>query len=615
LRLLLLVLGIMPGHAEKRVALVIGNGAYRHLRPLTNPPNDARDLAKTLESLGFEVDLGVDLGLADMQRKVTEFARRARTADVALAFFGGHGVQAPDPSGSAQPVNYLLPVDADIKDAADLGFLTTARDIVSRLALAAGVRILILDACRDNPIPQQLADASSNGRSTAAARGLGPPAKTSGTLIAFSTQPDQIADDGRGRNSPFVAALLRHISEPGLDVRLLFTDVRGDVIRASKGGQTPETWDSLDGRFSFKEAAKPASFAATAKPTGTVATPASPPAAPPGGPAPSKPAETVTAAVFPVSGPCGPGAVTASFASRCAAPLAAAEERGLKPKDTFKECDNCPEMVVVPAGSFTMGSPFSEKERLAEEGPQRTVTIGKPFAVGKFHITVDQFAAFVAETGYDAGSKCNTFFEAGTGNWVEKQVSWRNPGFTQGGSHPAVCVNWNDAKNYVAWLAQKTGKTYRLLTEAQWEYAARARTEPGAYPRNSFGNDEKDLCRYGNGADQTAKNIGATSSTAAPCNDGYAYTSPAGSFAANGFGLYDMQGNAWQLTEDCWHDSYAGAPSDDRAWTFGGCGSRVVRGGAWNVSPRNLRAASRIWHSTGFRGIDVGFRVGRTLTP
>jgi formylglycine-generating enzyme required for sulfatase activity len=260
-----------------------------------------------------------------------------------------------------------------------------------------------------------------------------------------------------------------------------------------------------------------------------------------------------------------------------------------------------------------MGSPGSETGRFDEEGPQHTVTIGKPFAAGKFHVTVDQFAAFVAESGYDAGSKCWTY--EGVIPEERSGGSWRNPGFTQGGSHPAVCLNWNDANAYVDWLAHKTGKTYRLLTEAEWEYAARARTEPGAYPRYLFGNEERDLCRYGNGADQAAKGriAGAKDWTVAPCNDRYAYTSPVGSFAANGFGLYDMQGNAWQWTEDCYHDSYAGAPADGRAWTTGDCSSHVLRGGSWYYDPIYLRSAYRGRTLPDDRNDDVGFRVARTL--
>jgi formylglycine-generating enzyme required for sulfatase activity len=295
-------------------------------------------------------------------------------------------------------------------------------------------------------------------------------------------------------------------------------------------------------------------------------------------------------------------------------PLSPERERSLKPKDVFQECDNCPEMVVVPAGSFTMGSPKNETGRLDNEGPQRIVKIAKPFAVGKFHVTVDQFAAFVMETGYDAGSKCYAFEG---GRWLEKEGrSWRDPGFAQAGAHPAVCLSWNDAKAYADWLAGKTGKTYRLLTEAEWEYAARARTEPGTYPRYSFRNDEKDLCRYGNGADQSTKSLPGTKDwTFAPCNDGYAYTSPVGSFAANGFALYDMQGNASQWTADCWHDSYAGAPSDGTAWTAGDCGRRVVRGGSWNDSPLYLRSAVRGGDATVNRSNNVGFRLARTLNP
>jgi invasion protein IalB len=266
---LLIALAIVPAHAETRIALVVGNGAYQHLRALPNPPNDARDLADALRRLDFEVDLGVDLTLTDMQRKVTTFARRAQTADVALAFFAGHGVQAPDPLGGANSVNYLLPVDSDIKDAADLRFLPTARDIIARLQAANSVRILILDACRDNPIAQQL----GRGRGASVSRGLSPEPKTNGTLIAYSTQPGTIAEDGVDRNSAFVRALLDHIAEPGLDIRLLFADVRRDVTQRSHGMQTPETSDSLDGRFMFNKSG-----------SGTVTANLSPP---PAAPAPS----------------------------------------------------------------------------------------------------------------------------------------------------------------------------------------------------------------------------------------------------------------------------------------------------------------------------------------
>jgi formylglycine-generating enzyme required for sulfatase activity len=174
-----------------------------------------------------------------------------------------------------------------------------------------------------------------------------------------------------------------------------------------------------------------------------------------------------------------------------------------------------------------------------------------------------------------------------------------------------VCLNWNDAKAYAAWLAKKTDKNYRLLTEAEWEYAARA----GTTTRYSFGDDEKDLCHHGNGADQIAKSkiVGAEKWTAAPCSDGHAYTAPAANFSPNGFGLYDVHGNALQWVDDCWHDSYQGAPLDGSAWVSGDCSRRVRRGGSWSSYPGVRRAANR-GGSTAVNRYDFnGFRLARTL--
>jgi formylglycine-generating enzyme required for sulfatase activity len=191
-----------------------------------------------------------------------------------------------------------------------------------------------------------------------------------------------------------------------------------------------------------------------------------------------------------------------------------------------------------------------------------------------------------------------------------------NPGLD--GSHPVACVSWNDAKAYAAWLSKKTGRDYRLLSEAEWEYAARGRvpTAAGPAPRYSFGDDETAMCRNGNVADRTARRDVFTSGrgTVFPCDDGYAYTAPTGSFLPNGFGLYDMLGNVWEWMEDCYRDSYAGAPSDGAAWLSGDCGHRVLRGGAWFDSPALLRAAYRSWSGTGDRTNGYGFRVARTLS-
>jgi formylglycine-generating enzyme required for sulfatase activity len=315
----------------------------------------------------------------------------------------------------------------------------------------------------------------------------------------------------------------------------------------------------------------------------------------------------------PPANPCGSVPVTVSFSS--AKPLSAAEECALKPKTAFKECDTCPEMVVIPVGSFTMGSPESEADRLDDEGPQHTVTIGHAFAVGKFTATLDQFADFVTETGYEAGSKCATF-EDGLYD-LRAGHSFRNPGFPQTGSHPAVCLSWDDAKAYVDWLSRKTGKAYRLLTEAEWKYVARARTTPGSYPRYFFGDNEDNTCRYGNGPDRTmrSKRAGPKDQAIANCNDGYAYTAPVGSFLPNAFGLFDMHGNAEQWVEDCWHQNYQGAPTDASAWDEGECNRRVARGGSWFGYPGALRSAYRFQSTASYRGNGRGFRVARTLTP
>ena len=296
-----------------------------------------------------------------------------------------------------------------------------------------------------------------------------------------------------------------------------------------------------------------------------------------------------------------------------AEPLSGERERALAAGDSFTECDGCPAMVVVPAGSFTMGSPDNETGRNSWESPQRVVTFARPFAVGKFEVTVDQFAAFVQDTGYRAGAGCWTFENE---KWDSRRDrSWRNPGYVQDGSHPAACLSWKDAKAYVDWLAKKTGKGYRLLSEAEWEYAARATTTPESEARYGFGDDDEALCANGNGLDQAAKRPFPATWAFLPCSDGYTYTAPAGRFAANGFGLHDMLGNVKEWTEDCYHESqgYRGAPVDGSAWTSGECRRRVLRGGSWLSYARLLRAAFRFKAAADGRYNDLGVRVARTL--
>jgi formylglycine-generating enzyme required for sulfatase activity len=279
---------------------------------------------------------------------------------------------------------------------------------------------------------------------------------------------------------------------------------------------------------------------------------------------------------------------------------------------SFRDCANCPEMVVVPVASFVMGSSKESESRGDDEGPQHQVTISKPFAVGKFEVTRAQFETFVRETGYPSGNRCWT---NENGKFAERsERSYRNPGFSQADSHPVVCVNKEDAMSYVKWLNSKiTGTTYRLLSEAEWEFVARATTKTPYF----FGDDQSELCANGNGLDETAKKT-FPNLPMAPCSDGYVFTSPVGSFSANRFGLHDVHGNAWEWAADCWHETYAGAPNDGSAWMGadgGECTKHVLRGGSWDNDPRDLRSAVRNWLNAGSRYNSFGFRVARSLSP
>ena len=301
-------------------------------------------------------------------------------------------------------------------------------------------------------------------------------------------------------------------------------------------------------------------------------------------------------------------------------PAVGAYPRGQAPGDTFKDCDACPEMVAVPAGRFTMGARTGEAagegvpERNAKwDRPRRQVTIPSPFAVAKHEVTRGEFRAFVGESGYGAGGGCHVY----TGRRSEAQAAkdWRDPGYRQTDRDPAVCIAWEDARAYVEWLSRKTGKSYRLPSEAEWEYAARAGTTTARY----WGDGSDDICGYANSADLTAQER-YPEWTAGNCGDGYVHTAPVGRFEANRFGLYDMLGNVREWVEDCWHDSYAGAPANATAWRAGGdCSRRVSRGGSWLGSARlgsarDARAADRGRPgAVGLRYSDIGFRVARPL--
>ncbi len=273
----------------------------------------------------------------------------------------------------------------------------------------------------------------------------------------------------------------------------------------------------------------------------------------------------------------------------------------------FRDCPNCPEMVVIPTGSFMMGSPDTEVGHMSDEAPEHQVNV-RAFALGKTEITRGQFAEFVKKTKYNTGKQCWTL-EGGKFEQRDNR-NWRDLGYLQDNKHPVVCINWNDAKAYAEWLSRKTGKQYRLPTEAEWEYAARGNTHSARY----WGEEPDMACLYANVGDLTAQSqlMGASSWLVHNCTDGFSNTAPVGKFKANAFKLRDMLGNVWEWTEDVYHDSYKGAPSDGTAWQVDGV-RRVFRGGSWNNGPLRVRAAKRGNEKPVIRFSDIGFRLARKL--
>jgi len=269
------------------------------------------------------------------------------------------------------------------------------------------------------------------------------------------------------------------------------------------------------------------------------------------------------------------------------------------------DCNDCPALVAIAPGSFERGA--LPDDRAADEGefPRHRVTINKPFAIAQTAVTVGEFGAFVAATAYPHEGGCHTLTDDG---WrADPKASWVDPGFAQTAKHPVVCVSWRDANAYVEWLSKRAGRAYRLLTEAEWELAARG----GTATRNFWGDDDWATCRYANVNDITAKN--KTAKVGVNCTDGFLYTAPVASFLPNQFGLYDMVGNAWQWTADCWLGDYARAPRDGSAVDVAGCKERVLRGGSWTDTPGPVRINAREHRQANERLSIIGFRVARDL--
>ena len=645
---------------ERRVALVVGNSAYAHIGRLPNPGNDAADMSAALRRLGFEVTTALDADRVGLNNALRRFTRQSAGADVSLVFYAGHGLEMDG-------VNYLVPVDARLERDSDVRFEAVELDYVLAATVGAGLRVVILDACRNNPLARSM---QRTGASRSVSRGsfgdLDESLLGDETLVAYAAAAGTTAADGTGRNSPYTSALLANLEQP-LEIGLLFREVRAQVLATTNGEQRPHEYASLLGEHYLRAATGTAPRAVEAAlgldrsarrrvqrrlasagfspgPADGVFGPgtraairrwqASRGALATGyldgagasalgasvvsatavsGPEPVGGAASVAAeaqqenlfwqSILDSTDPAEfrayleqfPNGVFAGLARRREAALrASASDAGAsdpapvnasRPNDppepgrpgprapgtVFRDCPTCPEMVVIPAGRFRMGC-VSGRDCQDDERPVHEVQVSS-FALGVYEVTFEEYELFVRATGRDRPD---------------------DRGWGRGG-RPVIYVSWEDAQAYAAWLSDETGEAYRLPSESEWEYAARA----GSTTRYWWGQD-----------------IGRNRANCRDCGSRWDgdETAPAGSFAANAWGLHDMHGNVWEWVEDCWHENYARAPRDGSAWTRGGnCGRRVLRGGSWFGVPAILRSALRNLNDAGARLGSFGFRVSRTL--
>jgi formylglycine-generating enzyme required for sulfatase activity len=555
---ILLTAAISSAAAETRLALVIGNGNYGGgIGPLANAPNDAALMSKALQSAGFVVTTVIDADQRAMKRAFADFGQSLAAAGadtVGLFYYAGHGVQVDGK-------NFLIPAGAVIQSQADVEMEAVDANWVLKQMEFAGNRmnIIILDACRNNPLPPGTRSLEN---------GLARMDAPTGSFIAYSTAPGAVALDGAGSNSPYSQALAAAIESQQLPLELLFRQVRVAVMNETGSKQVPWDSSSLTGEFYFKAPSGGSSVAA-----------ASPPAAP--------------AAVAAVAQP----PVTRSQSLALPAP----------PGQPFTDCPDCPEMVVVPAGRFKLGSAASDGNHRVNEGPQTEVTIALPFALMTTEVTRDDYAAFVLDTRRESEKGC--FIADGGDGVSDPNADFMRPGIEQSGRHPVVCVSWTDAQDYAAWLSQKTGQRYRLPSEQEFEYAARAGRN-GSWP---WGEEPfaKNGCRAANVFDASAKAKYPGIEDGLPCDDGFAQTAPVDALAANAFGLKGMIGNVWEWVADCYHPTYAGAPSDGSAWIEDGCSERGTRGSGYLNNAWQSRFAMRDKSGPNSREATLGFRLAR----
>lgn len=604
--------------AAERLALVIGNDQYAHFLSLSQAGGDARRVGDVLEALPqpFLVTRVADVNKITMNRALTAFQTQLsqRGGEVAFVYYAGHAV-------SYSNRVWLLPVDAQVEVPEDIEAAgMSLEDVAAKLRVGGWKAVvLVLDACRN----QLYADgkAPRGIRGDALERGLGPIRDVEGLLLAYATASGQVAKEDTSTGGYYTSELLKHLRQPGLKLQDVFNDTALAVQR--KTGQKPELnltaiepiflagqpaaepmaapdaerqlWDESHcngsdrpGCEAYLAAYPLGRFAALARARMSGGAAHKPPPSPPRG---NEGASTQPSRAKVVAGP------------------------------RFRDCPTCPEMVVVPAGSFKQGSPYDESGRNEDEDWQRTVRV-QAFALGVNEVSRGEFQRFVEATKYLTEAERNIDNEGCItykGGVIEigwkAGTSWRDVGFAQTDAHPVVCVSWNDAKAYIDWLNRQSGQRYRLPSESEFEYANRANTST-AWPWGSSGDAG---CALANYADASARTRFPNWYATADCNDGQTFTAPVASYLVNAYGLFDTAGNVWEWAEDYWHDNYwrensRGAPVDGGAWVSGGDSRRrVLRGGSWESYPSKLRSANRGSYSLSDRGFHVGFRVARSL--
>ena len=611
---LILMSVALPALAETRIALLIGNQAYNpKVGPLRNPHDDIALVGAALKSLGFSVTEVMDADYRTMDAAIKRHAatvRREGQGTISLFYYSGHGAADPDTR-----TNYLIPIDVEEADDTDLwNYSLNLNNIVEglRVQAPAATHYVVFDACRNE------LNLMRKGQKALADKGFVPLAYTPGVMVAYATAPGKTAADTGSGGGPYAKVLAEELIKPGVEAMTMFRRVALRVNREI--GQDPWMSSSTLPEVYFAgepAAAKPApsplseasqAWALVKDTTDIRAHEAFRRQYGSANPffdrlAEARIEELKKQQLAIATSPAAPHSARPAVKCDGVEAQVGSEMSCLRPNESFRDCETCPEMIVVPAGHFSMGSPESEPDRESwqkgTESPQHEVTIDKTFAVGRFATTRGEFAAFAHETNHATGDKCWTHEND---KWEERSGrSFRNPGFAQDDRHPVVCVNWDDAKAYASWLSHKTGRTYRLLSEAEREYVARAGTTTPFWWGSSI-------------TPQQANYDGNHTYAGGGSKGEYRKrTVPVDSFKVNPWGFYNVHGNVGDWTEDCRHDTYQGAPTDGSAWTAGDCSRRVVRGGSWGSIPQFLRSAYRVGHATGSRDDRLGFRLARTL--